>query len=97
MNGLLEEGRSQNHNLNIGSPHSHQNLYMLSLAIFRGRKMWGPLMALAMMAGLVLGQNRRPTISFITQPEIVADIGGDVSCRKFLTIRFKDLSLGRNF
>ena len=42
-------------------------------------------MALAMMAGLVLGQNRRPTISFITQPEIVADIGGDV--RKFLTIK----------
>ena len=27
----------------------------------------------------VAGQNRRPTISFITQPEIVADIGGDVS------------------
>lgn len=38
--------------------------------------MWWPLLA---MATVVLGQNRRPTISFITQPEIVADIGGDVS------------------
>ena len=30
------------------------------------------------------GQERRPTISFITQPEIVTDIGGDVS-RFFVT------------
>ena len=48
-------------------------------------KMWGPVMAVVamMMAEVVLGQNRRPTISFITQPEIVADIGGDVSCNHY--------------
>ena len=47
--------------------------------------MWGPLMAVvaSLMAEVVLGQNRRPTISFITQPEIVADIGGDVSCNQY--------------
>jgi hypothetical protein len=28
---------------------------------------------------MVSGQERRPTISFITQPEIVTDIGGTVS------------------
>ena len=26
-------------------------------------------------------QNRRPTISFITQPEIVTDIGGDIEMK----------------
>ena len=40
-------------------------------------------MVAMMMAEVVLGQNRRPTISFITQPEIVADIGGDVSCNHY--------------
>ena len=30
---------------------------------------------------LVRSQNRRPTISFITQPEIVTDIGGDIEMK----------------
>jgi len=46
-----------------------------------GKKMWGPLMAMLAMAEVVFCQNRRPTISFITQPEIVADIGGDVEMK----------------
>ena len=29
----------------------------------------------------VSAQNRRPTISFITQPEIVTDIGGDIEMK----------------
>ena len=29
----------------------------------------------------VKSQNRRPTISFITQPEIVTDIGGDIEMK----------------
>merc|ERR1712115_641535 len=29
----------------------------------------------------VNSQNRRPTISFITQPEIVTDIGGDIEMK----------------
>ena len=33
----------------------------------------------SVLVSSVSGQGRRPTISFITQPEIVADIGGDVS------------------
>jgi hypothetical protein len=37
---------------------------------------------------MVSGQERRPTISFITQPEIVTDIGGTVrSDRCFPEIR----------
>ena len=39
---------------------------------------------LTLVALLVIGvdsQNRRPTISFITQPEIVTDIGGDVEMK----------------
>merc|ERR1711971_1414138 len=39
------------------------------------------LMAMLAMAEVVFCQNRRPTISFITQPEIVADIGGDVEMK----------------
>ncbi len=39
---------------------------------------------------IVSGQERRPTISFITQPEIVTDIGGTVrSDRCFPEIRTK--------
>jgi len=34
-----------------------------------------------MMVGQVVSQNRRPTISFITQPEIVTDIGGDIEMK----------------
>jgi len=34
-----------------------------------------------MMVGQVTCQNRRPTISFITQPEIVTDIGGDIEMK----------------
>lgn len=39
------------------------------------------LVGLAGLAGRTQGQNRRPTISFITQPEIVTDIGGDVEMK----------------
>jgi len=39
------------------------------------------LILLLIMAGSALGQDRRPTISFITQPEIVTDIGGDVEMK----------------
>ena len=39
------------------------------------------LAGLACMVAAVAGQNRRPTISFITQPEIVTDIGGDVEMK----------------
>ena len=34
-----------------------------------------------MMVLMVRCQNRRPTISFITQPEIVTDIGGDIEMK----------------
>ena len=34
-----------------------------------------------MMVLMVGCQNRRPTISFITQPEIVTDIGGDIEMK----------------
>jgi len=66
----------------FGSVVTDQSKYLQKyyLRIFAGihtySNMWWPLLA---MATVVLGQNRRPTISFITQPEIVADIGGDVS------------------
>ena len=39
---------------------------------------------LTLVIFMVIGvnsQNRRPTISFITQPEIVTDIGGDVEMK----------------
>ncbi|XP_023347933.1 lachesin, partial [Eurytemora carolleeae] len=36
---------------------------------------------LAGYAGLAVGQDRRPTISFITQPEIVTDIGGNIEMK----------------
>ena len=35
-----------------------------------------PLVVSLMVVGQVESQNRRPTISFITQPEIETDIGG---------------------
>ena len=38
------------------------------------------LLLLAAIAA-VSAQNRRPTISFITQPEIVTDIGGDIEMK----------------
>ena len=36
---------------------------------------------LAFLALMVQGQDRRPTISFITQPEIVTDIGGTIEMK----------------
>ena len=36
-------------------------------------------LTLLLLGGPAAGQDRRPTISFITQPEIVTDIGGNVS------------------
>lgn len=40
-----------------------------------------PLIVSLVMVGQVRSQNRRPTISFITQPEIVTDIGGDIEMK----------------
>ena len=36
---------------------------------------------LAFLTLMVKGQDRRPTISFITQPEIVTDIGGTIEMK----------------
>ena len=47
---------------------------------------------LAGLAGLAVGQDRRPTISFITQPEIVTDIGGNVSYPSFFYEIVTDIS-----
>ena len=43
--------------------------------------MRGILTLVTLMVIGVDSQNRRPTISFITQPEIVTDIGGDVEMK----------------
>lgn len=37
--------------------------------------------ALLLLAPLCVCQDRRPTISFITQPEIVTDIGGTIEAK----------------
>ena len=36
---------------------------------------------------IVNGQDRKPTISFITQPEIVTDIGGTIEMRCSVQVR----------
>ena len=43
--------------------------------------MRGILTLVTLMVIGVDSQNRRPTISFITQPEIVTDIGGDIEMK----------------
>lgn len=47
----------------------------------RSALVWGWAAVLLMSAGWVSAQDRRPTISFITQPEIVTDIGGTVEMK----------------
>ena len=42
----------------------------------------------AFLVLVVKGQDRRPTISFITQPEIVTDIGGTVEMKCSVQVIF---------
>ena len=47
---------------------------------------------ISVMIIIVNGQDRRPTISFITQPEIVTDIGGTVEMKCSVQVRHTILS-----
>ena len=47
-----------------------------------------------LLIAIVNGQDRRPTISFITQPEIVTDIGGTIEMKCSVQVR---IILTRNF
>ena len=42
---------------------------------------WNIVILVTFLVLVVRGQDRRPTISFITQPEIVTDIGGTVEMK----------------
>ena len=47
-----------------------------------------------LLIAIVNGQDRRPTISFITQPEIVTDIGGTIEMKCSVQVR---IIFTRNF
>ena len=65
-----------------------------TMLLFFERGMVPTIPLLAVLVGLAGAQDRRPTISFITQPEIVTDIGGNVSIRKGAITKLTFSALG---
>ena len=49
---------------------------------------WNIVILVTFLVLVVRGQDRRPTISFITQPEIVTDIGGTVEMKCSVQVIF---------